>query len=94
MVRKKAIDSVGPFDENLFLYGEEPDFCYRLRRADWELYFLRHVRIVHYKGQSIKQVGKVIPRSLRSFIYVMQKIARDKWDRKPLAHMSGMKPLN
>jgi GT2 family glycosyltransferase len=94
LVRRKAIDSAGPFDENLFLYGEEPDFCYRLRKANWEIYFLRNVRIIHYKGQSVKQVGRAIPRFLESFTYVVRKIARDKWDSKPLPHVSRVEPLN
>jgi GT2 family glycosyltransferase len=73
LVRRDVIDETGPFDENLFMYGEEPDFCHRVRKADWKIHFLRHVRIVHYKGQSAKQVGSSLPRFLVSMIYVMRK---------------------
>jgi GT2 family glycosyltransferase len=61
LVRRTIIKETGPFDENLFMYGEEPDFCHRIRSAGWEIYFLRHICIVHYKGQSAKQVGSSIP---------------------------------
>ncbi len=94
LVRRNAINSAGLFDENLFLYGEEPDFCYRLRKANWEIYFVRNARIIHYKGQSVKQAGKAIPIFLKSFTYVMQKVARDKWGSKPLPRVSGVEPLN
>lgn len=73
LVRRDVIGKSGPFDENLFMYGEEPDFCHRVRKSGMEIYFLRHVRVVHYKGQSIKQVGKVIPRFVPSIIYVAKK---------------------
>jgi len=73
LVRRKLVNEIGPFDENLFLYGEEPDFCHRVRKAGWQIYFLRHVRIVHYKGRSIKQVGRVVPRFLQSMTYVIKK---------------------
>jgi GT2 family glycosyltransferase len=73
LVRRDVIEETGPFDENLFMYGEEPDFCYRVRKAGWEIHFLRHVRIVHYKGQSAKQVGSSLPRFLASMVYVTRK---------------------
>lgn len=73
MVRRELIDQVGSFDENLFMYGEEPDFCYRVRKAGWKIYFLRHVCITHYKGQSAKQVGSSLPRFFASMFYVVKK---------------------
>jgi GT2 family glycosyltransferase len=73
LVRRAVIRASGPFDENLFLYGEEPDFCFRVRQAGWRIYFLRHVCVVHYKGQSAKQVGSSIPQFLRSMTYVVKK---------------------
>jgi len=62
--------------------------------ALWEIYFLRNVCITHYKGQSVKQVGKAIPRFLESFTYVVRKTARDKWDSKLLPHVSRVESLN
>ena len=73
LVRRDVINETGPFDENLFMYGEEPDFCHRVRNAGWEIYFLRYVRIVHYKGQSAKQVGSSLPQFLTSMIHVIRK---------------------
>ncbi len=78
LVRREAIEQVGAFDENLFMYGEEPDFCYRLRRAGWKICFLRHVHIVHYKGQSSKQVSKTFARFLKSITYVIGKNIRSR----------------
>lgn len=73
LARRTIIKETGPFDENLFMYGQEPDFCHRIRSAGWEIYFLRHICIVHCKGQSAKQVGSSIPQFLRSMAYVIKK---------------------
>src|SRR4051794_5742963 len=35
LVRRAAIDEVGPADEDFFLFSEEVDWAFRLRRAGW-----------------------------------------------------------
>ena len=37
MIRRSAIEDVGLLDENMFMYAEEMDWCYRLGRAGWLL---------------------------------------------------------
>lgn len=50
MVKRKAGDQIGWWDEDYFWYGEDLDFCYRLRKKNWKVYFVPQVKIVHYKG--------------------------------------------
>jgi GT2 family glycosyltransferase len=38
LVRRTAIDDVGPMDERIFLYGEDADWCYRMWKAGWEVH--------------------------------------------------------
>lgn len=52
LVRKKAGDQVKWWDEDFFWYGEDLDFCYRLRERGWSIYFVPTVSILHYKGIS------------------------------------------
>jgi len=40
-VRGDALRAVGGFDENYFLYFEETDFSFRLRRAGWRVVCIR-----------------------------------------------------
>jgi len=55
MIQKKAVDEVGLLDETFFLYGEDLDWCYRMRQAGWKIVYLPKTQIIHYKGQSAKE---------------------------------------
>lgn len=57
MLRRRAIDAVGLLDEGYFMYSEEVDYCYRLRRAGWRLYWVPQAVVVHYGGQSTRQIA-------------------------------------
>lgn len=52
MVRKKAGESLGWWDEDYFWYGEDLDFCYRLKQKGWQVMFVPTTKIVHYRGAS------------------------------------------
>lgn len=60
IVRKEAGVEVGWWDEDYFWYGDDLDFCYRLKEKGWKIYFVPTVSIIHYKGVSggIKKVSK------------------------------------
>lgn len=52
MIRKEVLDKVGYLDENYFMYSEEGDFCYRLKKHKLKTVFYPYASIVHYDGQS------------------------------------------
>ncbi len=52
MVRREAMEQVGLLDEDYFLFLEETDWCYRMKRAGWKVYHLPEVEIYHFQGKS------------------------------------------
>jgi N-acetylglucosaminyl-diphospho-decaprenol L-rhamnosyltransferase len=50
VVRSAAVAAVGPLDERFFLYSEETDWCYRLRRSGWDVRHLPVMEVVHHGG--------------------------------------------
>lgn len=58
LLRREAIDSVGLMEENFFMFAEEDDWCLRILREGWKIYFLPQVAVVHYGGSSVKQVSE------------------------------------
>ena len=56
MVRREVIEQVGLLDEGFFMYSEEMDWCYRIKQAGWQIVYLPAAEVIHYGGQSSKQV--------------------------------------
>jgi GT2 family glycosyltransferase len=57
LLRRAALDELGLFDEDYFMYSEEVDLCQRLRRAGWSLYWMPQAKVMHYGGQSTQQAA-------------------------------------
>jgi GT2 family glycosyltransferase len=57
MVRRAAIDQVGFFDPEYFMYGEDLDLCFRLRKGGWKIYYVPDAMAVHLKGTSTRQAA-------------------------------------
>ena len=52
LLRKKALEVVGTFDERFALYSEEADWCRRARTAGWRVVYFPQVQITHLEGAS------------------------------------------
>jgi GT2 family glycosyltransferase len=51
VLRRDALDEVGEFDEDFFLYSEEVDLQFRLREAGWEVHYFPEATVVHHESQ-------------------------------------------
>jgi N-acetylglucosaminyl-diphospho-decaprenol L-rhamnosyltransferase len=51
IVRRDALETAGLFDEGFFLYSEEVDLCYRLKRAGWRVCYFPGATVVHHESQ-------------------------------------------
>ena len=54
LVRKSAIDQVGLFDPLYFLYSEEVDHCFAVKKAGWQVTYFADASVVHIGGESAK----------------------------------------
>jgi N-acetylglucosaminyl-diphospho-decaprenol L-rhamnosyltransferase len=54
LLRREALDEVGPFDEGYFMYVEDIDLCTRLRAAGWTVLFSPEVEVRHEIGVSAR----------------------------------------
>ena len=52
LVRRAAIDEVGPADESFFLFSEEVDWAFRFRQAGWKSLFFPGAGATHVYGAS------------------------------------------
>jgi GT2 family glycosyltransferase len=56
LFRREVIEQTGGFDLAYRMYVEEIDWCMRVKRAGWAVACVPGAEIVHYEGQSTRQV--------------------------------------
>lgn len=54
LLRHTVYEKIGGLDESYFLYGEDLDYCFRIKSAGWKIYYVPFTKIIHYKGESTK----------------------------------------
>jgi GT2 family glycosyltransferase len=57
MIPRKVLDTVGGFDEQFFMYGEDIDLSYRIQKAGFRNYYYSRTTIIHFKGESTKKAS-------------------------------------
>ncbi len=55
LIRKAALDEVGLLNDKLLFYGEEADFCFRLKSRGWQVWYVPDVSATHLIGVSARQ---------------------------------------
>lgn len=72
-VRQNAIQQVGSIDERFFMYAEETDWCYRFKKTSWKVMFTPAGEIIHFGGQSSRQMPAQMTLQLRGSILLFMK---------------------
>ncbi|HMR00449.1 MAG TPA: glycosyltransferase [Ignavibacteria bacterium] len=55
LIKKDIYEKVKGFDEDYFMYGEDLDLCFRIKKAGYSIYYYPQTSIIHYKGESTKK---------------------------------------
>ncbi len=55
LARRAAIEQVGLLDEHFFMNSEEVDWCYRMKRRGWEVWYTPTATIIHLGGASAQR---------------------------------------
>ncbi|MFC5700848.1 glycosyltransferase family 2 protein [Cohnella faecalis] len=80
LVRKQTIEEAGMLDEQFFMYGEDIDWCYRIKQAGWGIHYYPYTSIVHYKGASARRRPfKIIYEFHRAMILFHRKHYRKRY---------------
>lgn len=65
MVRAEDFRELGGYDEQFFMYGEDVDLCYRLRKAGKSMRYLAGEQVTHFGGGSSAAAGETYRSALR-----------------------------
>jgi len=50
--RREALEQVGAFSTDYFMYAEDMDLCLKIAKAGWKIYYVPEARIVHHAAGS------------------------------------------
>ena len=86
LIRRSALDRVGPFDEGYWMYMEDLDLCYRFAEAGWTTWYEPAATVVHVKAGTSGPIRS--PRLNRAFHYGMYRFYRRHYasSRSPLTN--------
>jgi len=82
MVRKEAIQDIGLLDERFFMYSEEMDWCFRMRKCGWKVYYKPNAQVVHFEGVSSLHKPE--------WMYIMLHRSQYLFRRKHYGRLSGV----
>ncbi|MBV1767692.1 MAG: glycosyltransferase family 2 protein, partial [Methanobacterium sp.] len=81
LVRSDAIHEIGLLDEQFFMYGEDIDWCYRIKSRGWKIMYYSGAEIIHYKGgsNSTRDKSRLTTEFYRSMYIFYNKHYRDDY---------------
>jgi N-acetylglucosaminyl-diphospho-decaprenol L-rhamnosyltransferase len=80
LMRRRALEEVGLFDEGFWMYMEDLDLCYRFAQAGWLTWYEPSVTVVHVKAGSSGRLRR--PRLNYAFHYGMFRFYRKHLARR------------
>lgn len=74
LIPREIIQKIGSLDEKIFMYGEEVEWCYRIKKAGFKVYFSPITKIIHIgRGSSKKIPAAALVGEYKSIIYFYKK---------------------
>lgn len=70
---RDLFEETGGFDENIFLYGEEGEWVYRLSKMGYNCWLIPMPKIIHLEGKSMGQTASKMAIRLSSHFYILKK---------------------
>jgi len=81
MVRKNVIDKIGLLDEDIFMFGEDIDWCWRIKQAGWQVFYNPQAVIYHSHGAAsrLRPIGTTFDLHAGMEVFYRKHLAQDYW---------------
>lgn len=71
-LRKELINEIGLFDKNIFMYGEDVEFCLRAKNHHWDIAIDPLAKAVHVGSASSTNKNAILG-EIKTFLYIWKK---------------------
>jgi len=81
MVRRSAINQVGLLDEDIFMFGEDIDWCWRIKQANWKIFYVPKAIVYHLHGAAsrLRPVAATIDLHKGMEVFYRKHLAQKYW---------------
>jgi GT2 family glycosyltransferase len=81
MVRRQAVDKIGLLDEDIFMFGEDIDWCWRIKEAGWNVMYIPTAVVYHIHGAASRKrpVGTTINLHKGMEVFYRKHLAKNYW---------------
>jgi GT2 family glycosyltransferase len=55
MMSRTAFHATGGFDESFFMYGEDLDLCFQVKKQGFKVFYVHETATIHFKGESTRR---------------------------------------
>ena len=74
LVRRAVVEQVGLLDSGIFMFYEDLEWCMRIRRGGWRIFYYPFSQVLHLGGRSTqKNLEEMLVVSQQSLFYLFQK---------------------
>jgi GT2 family glycosyltransferase len=81
MVRRSVIALIGLLDEDIFMFGEDIDWCWRIKQAGWQVFYYPQAVIYHSHGAAsrLRPAGATINLHKGMAVFYRKHLSRNYW---------------
>lgn len=80
MIRRELINDIGVLDQNIFMYGEDIEYCLRAQKKHWDIAIDPQAEVVHL-GSASSSSTKAIVGEIKAYLYIWAK-HKPHWQRR------------
>lgn len=85
MIRREMADEIDWLDENIFMYGEDMEYCLRAKQHHWDVAIQPKAIITHYGSASSSSENAILG-EIKGYIYIWSK-------HKPFGELRWLKVI-
>ena len=69
MLKANIFRKTGGIDEKYFMYGEETEWMFRIRKLGFNIYYYPEAKAIHLQGASTKSMSKMFASEMKGYLY-------------------------
>lgn len=81
MVKREVVEKIGILDEDIFMFGEDIDWCWRIKQAKWKVFYNPAAVVYHLHGAAsrFRPIGTTLDLHRSMHVFYRKHLAQKYW---------------